>query len=122
VVATLKFVDLVRDIIAKASVFEEEDFQPLHYGFQLASDISEVKAMSLLKESEESMQKLVRSTKNNIESQEHKEALSVCSRLKFHRHFFFALSFLAKQDINDAMRYFLRCEKFQSKFRRFHIC
>ena len=75
--------------------------------------------MSLLKESEESMQKLVRSTKNNIESQEHKEALSVCSRLKFYRHFFFALSFLAKQDINDAMRYFLRSEKFQSKFRRF---
>ena len=35
VVATLKFVDLVRDIIAKASVFEEEDFQPLHYGFQV---------------------------------------------------------------------------------------
>ena len=34
-VATLKFVDLVRDIIAKASVFEEEDFQPLHYGFQV---------------------------------------------------------------------------------------
>ena len=91
--------------------------------FQLASDISEVKAMSLLKESEESMQKLVRSTKNNIESQEHKEALSVCSRLKFYRHFFLALSFLAKQDINDAMRYFLRRVKNSNQNSVvFHIC
>ena len=42
VVATLKLVDLIKDIIAKASVFEEEDFQPLTYGFQLANDVSEV--------------------------------------------------------------------------------
>ena len=94
-----------------ASVFEEEDFQPLHYGFQLAGDVPEVKAMSMLKESEEAMHKLVRSTKNDTESQEHQEALAVCSRLKFYRHFFLALSFLAKQDINDAMRYFFADEK-----------
>ena len=41
IVATLKLVDLIKDIIAKASVFEEEDFQPLTYGFQLATDVSE---------------------------------------------------------------------------------
>jgi hypothetical protein len=33
VVATLKLVELIKDIIAKASVFEEEDFLPLTYGF-----------------------------------------------------------------------------------------
>ena len=48
---------MIKDIIAKATVFEEEDFQPLSYGFQLASDISEAKAMSCLKESEDSAQK-----------------------------------------------------------------
>ena len=88
------------------SQFHGKFFNGFSIDFQLASDISEVKAMSLLKESEESMQKLVRSTKNNIESREHQEALAVCSRLKFYRHFFLALSYLAKQDINDAMRYF----------------
>ncbi len=35
VVSTLKLVDLIKDIVAKASVFEEEDFQPLTYGFQV---------------------------------------------------------------------------------------
>ena len=65
VVATLKLVDLIKDIIAKASVFEEEDFQPLTYGFQLATDISESKAMSALKEVEDLAQKIVRSTKAN---------------------------------------------------------
>ena len=69
----------------------------------------------MLKESEEAMHKLVRSTKNDTESQEHQEALAVCSRLKFYRHFFLALSFLAKQDINDAMRYFFADEKNSNK-------
>ena len=36
----------------RASVFEEEDFQPLVYGFRLASEVSEQKAISSIKESE----------------------------------------------------------------------
>ena len=104
VVATLKLVDLIKDIIAKASVFEEEDFQPLTYGFLLANDVSEAKAMAGLKEAEDIAQKQVRSTKSDIDSQEHQEALGVSSRLKFFRHFFLALSFLSKQEIADALR------------------
>ena len=105
IIATLKLVDLIKDIIAKASVFEEEDFQPLTYGFQLASDISEAKAMATLKEAEDNTQKLVRSTKANVDSQEHQEALAVCSRLKFYRHFYMSLSFLSKQEMADALRH-----------------
>lgn len=36
-------------------MFEEEDFQPLVYGFRLAPEITEVKALALVKESEEEM-------------------------------------------------------------------
>ena len=107
VVATLKLVDLIKDIIAKASVFEEEDFQPLTYGFQLATDVSETKAMASLKEAEDLTQKLVRSTKSDVNSQDHQEAIAVSSRLKFYRHFFMALSFLSKQEISDALRWVL---------------
>ncbi len=34
-VLILKLVDLIRDLVSKGSVFEEEDFQPLVYGFKL---------------------------------------------------------------------------------------
>ena len=37
--ATLKVVDIVKDFIAKGNVFEEEDFQPLTYGFKLGSEV-----------------------------------------------------------------------------------
>lgn len=36
-------------------MFEEEDFQPLAYGFRLGSDISEQKALTAIKESEEDL-------------------------------------------------------------------
>lgn len=41
----------------RASVFEEEDFQPLVYGFRLASEVPELKALALIKESEEDLTK-----------------------------------------------------------------
>jgi hypothetical protein len=103
-VATLKLVDLVKDLIARASVFEEEDFQPLTYGFHLANDITESKAMSALKESEDSMQKIVRATKTESDGKEHKEAVAIFARIKFYRHFYLALAFLAKQDVIDSLR------------------
>ena len=112
VVATLKLVDLIKDIIAKATVFEEEDFQPLSYGFLLASDVSEAKAMSSLKEAEDATQKLVRASKSNTESQEYLEAIAMYSRLKFYRHFFQALLFLTKQDLPNGLRH-ISCAKEQ---------
>ena len=112
VVATLKLVDLIKDIIAKATVFEEEDFQPLSYGFLLASDVSEAKAMSALKEAEDATQKLVRASKSNTESQEYQEAIAMYSRLKFYRHFFQALLFLTKQDLPNGLRH-ISCAKEQ---------
>ncbi len=34
-VLILKLIDLIRDLVSKGSVFEEEDFQPFVYGFKL---------------------------------------------------------------------------------------
>lgn len=76
-----------------------------NFFLQLATDISESKAMSSLKEAEDLAQKVVRSTKSDQKSQEHQEALALSSRLKFYRHFFQTLSLLNKQEITDAMRH-----------------
>ena len=51
-IAILKLVDLIKDIVAKGSVYEEEDFQPLVYGFKLATEISEMRASGMLREVE----------------------------------------------------------------------
>ena len=51
-IAILKIVDLVKDIVAKGSVYEEEDFQPLLYGFKLAPEVSEARAGGMLREIE----------------------------------------------------------------------
>ncbi len=104
-VATLKLIDLVRDLIAKASVFEEEDFQPLIYGFQLASDVPGLKAMSGLKETEDSMQKRMRAVKQDPDCDEYREAMAVCCRAKFSRHFYLALTFLIKADVGEAVKH-----------------
>jgi hypothetical protein len=34
-VMVVKLVDLIKDLVSRGSVFEEEDFQPLVYGFGL---------------------------------------------------------------------------------------
>ena len=46
--------------IFRASVFEEEDFQPLFYGFGLASDVPEQKALASIKESEDDIMKEIK--------------------------------------------------------------
>lgn len=49
----LKIVDLIRDRINKANVFEEEDFQSVSYGFKMANDVPSSKVISSLREVED---------------------------------------------------------------------
>lgn len=46
----------------RASVYEEEDFQPVVYGFRLASEVLEQKALASLKESEDDLLKELKSS------------------------------------------------------------
>ncbi|XP_057379154.1 N-alpha-acetyltransferase 35, NatC auxiliary subunit-like [Daphnia carinata] len=87
----LKVVDLIKDYINQASVFEEEDFQPLVYGFRLASEIPELKALALIKESEEDLMKEIKNSVSSASaegSHELKEISAVHTRLRFFRHFY----------------------------------
>jgi hypothetical protein len=42
-------------------VFEEEDFQPMVYGYRLVPDVSEPRTMGMLKEVEEELHRRTRS-------------------------------------------------------------
>jgi hypothetical protein len=54
-------------------VFEEEDFQPLVYGFRLATEVAEQKAISAIKESEEELVKEMKIRSTNESSEEVQE-------------------------------------------------
>jgi hypothetical protein len=45
----------------RALVFEEEDFQPMVYGYRLVPDVSEPRTMGMLKEVEEELHRRIRS-------------------------------------------------------------
>ncbi|XP_065348980.1 N-alpha-acetyltransferase 35, NatC auxiliary subunit [Cloeon dipterum] len=106
-IAVLKIVDLIRDFITKALVFEEEDFQLITYGFRLVPDITETRALGMLREVEDELSKKMKASKSKIMEQsprdeqliaQHEDTLALYSRIKFTRTFYLALSALGKRD------------------------
>lgn len=57
----------------RASVFEEEDFQPLVYGFRFATEIPESKALASIKESEDDLMKEIKTLTPSDSSEETRE-------------------------------------------------
>ena len=62
----LRLVEVIKDLVGKAGVYEEEDFQPLTYGFRLCSEVGEQKCIGQCKEAEEILAKEVRRTRNTF--------------------------------------------------------
>ncbi|XP_014674442.1 PREDICTED: N-alpha-acetyltransferase 35, NatC auxiliary subunit-like [Priapulus caudatus] len=122
-IAMLKIVDILREIVSRASVFEEEDFQPLTYGFKMAADISEVRTIGMVKEIEDDIQKIVKSTRSkqgeNRDAQttaQHSEASALYTRLKFTRLLFVTLAGLNKREditstVGDVKKYLNQCKE-----------
>ncbi|XP_064292563.1 N-alpha-acetyltransferase 35, NatC auxiliary subunit isoform X2 [Plodia interpunctella] len=105
-IAIYKLLDCIRECINKAQVFEEEDFQPMGYGYRLGSnpmsgntydaslEVSEQKCIALLREQEEELNKRARSTDdeaNNIWT-------ALAARIRFTRMFYQALLLITKKD------------------------
>jgi len=59
-ISVYKIVDVFKDIIGKAVVFEEEDFQTMSYGYKLKPEVSEAKSVALLKDVEDELYKKIR--------------------------------------------------------------
>ncbi|KAH1010452.1 hypothetical protein HUJ05_004747 [Dendroctonus ponderosae] len=99
-----KLLDVIKDLLHKAMVFEEEDFQPMQYGFHLNPDISEQRMIGMLREVEEELHR-----KSRNKQCEQPEIQAIFVRIKFVRIFLQALNTLRKEDqpsnsLNDCQR------------------
>ncbi|XP_026319501.1 N-alpha-acetyltransferase 35, NatC auxiliary subunit isoform X2 [Hyposmocoma kahamanoa] len=106
-IAVYKLLDCIRDCINKAQVFEEEDFQPMGYGYRLGSnpqagnaydasqDVTEQKCIAMLREQEEELNKKVRSATDDYAS-----TLwgALAARIRFTRMLYQALLLITKRD------------------------
>ncbi len=59
-IVILKLIDLSRNKILSAAVYEEEDFQPLHYNFRMAGEITDQNCICALKATEDEAAKSYR--------------------------------------------------------------
>lgn len=50
-------------------VFEEEDFQPVMYGYRLVPDVTDTRALGMLREVEDELGKKMKTLKSTILSQ-----------------------------------------------------
>eukprot|EP00794_Sanderia_malayensis_P004678 gene4678-5288_t len=101
-VATLRMVEVVRNIVSRAKVYEEEDFQTLLYSFKLGLDISEMRVSGMLREAEEEVSRQIKMVEHEEMSKQDVEALSaIKTRLKFWRAFYCALITFEKPDVSD---------------------
>ncbi|KAL3268406.1 hypothetical protein HHI36_007521 [Cryptolaemus montrouzieri] len=87
-----KLVEILKDYIHKAMVYEEEDFQPMQYGYHLVPDISEQRMTGMLREVEEELARKLRSSPNvDLIQAEY-------ARIKFVKVFYQALIALRKEN------------------------
>jgi len=67
-------------------VFEEEDFQPVMYGYRLVPDVTETRALGMLREVEDELGKKMKASKAIILSQEQKDQNLVSQVIKKKKH------------------------------------
>lgn len=75
-----KLIDTIRDFVNRGVVYEEEDFQPMMYGYRLYPDVCPQRTVALLRELEDSLNKMSTNTKSEVDQI---KALNL--RLKFSR-------------------------------------
>ncbi|XP_056645128.1 N-alpha-acetyltransferase 35, NatC auxiliary subunit [Diorhabda carinulata] len=78
--AMYKLLEVIKDLVHNGMVYEEEDFQPMQYGYHLNPDISEQRMIGMLREVEEDLHRKTRSQPNH-------EIHAVFGRIKFLRIF-----------------------------------
>ncbi|XP_052824393.1 N-alpha-acetyltransferase 35, NatC auxiliary subunit [Octopus bimaculoides] len=103
-ICILKTVDIIRDRVNRAGAFEEEDFQLVTYGFKMAAETSDVRAIGMMKEVEEEVNRIIKNTRSKPGTQrdsdtqtEHCLSVAVYNRLKFYRMFLTVLISFSKE-------------------------
>ncbi|XP_046490624.1 N-alpha-acetyltransferase 35, NatC auxiliary subunit [Neodiprion pinetum] len=113
--AIYKIIEIIKDCINKAMVFEEEDFQSVTYGYRLQQDITEQKTIAMLKEVEEELHRKSRIKPVDDESnREYNDALALYARIRFTKMFYQTLSLMGRkeqlhQNLADCQRLLSNC-------------
>ena len=100
-IVILRVCEVIRNIINKASVYEEEDFQPMTYGFKLSPQVTDMRISGMLKEAEDEINRKLKAVKSQKEtlSKEVKELEALWLRLKLWKSFYTAVIHLEKADV-----------------------
>ncbi|XP_012277568.1 N-alpha-acetyltransferase 35, NatC auxiliary subunit [Orussus abietinus] len=97
--AVYKIIEIIKDCINKASVFEEEDFQSVTYGYRLQQDITEQKTVSMLREVEEELHRKSRIKPVDDETErEYNDGLALYARIRFTKMFYQTLSLMGRKE------------------------
>ncbi|KAK0090668.1 hypothetical protein PV325_009411 [Microctonus aethiopoides] len=113
--AVYQIIEVIKNSINRAMVFEEEDFQSVTYGYRLQQDITESKTISMLKEVEEELHRKSRIKPINEEMErEYNDGLALYARIRFTKMFFLSLSLMGKKDnvmqnLGDIQRLLTNC-------------
>nr|XP_040228403.2 N-alpha-acetyltransferase 35, NatC auxiliary subunit [Anopheles coluzzii] len=81
-IAIQKIINLIRNFIIRANVYEEEDFQHSSFDYNLSEEVTETKAMNMLKAAEE---ELIKKTKDTEDEREREELQALLARVRFTR-------------------------------------
>ncbi|XP_076465149.1 N-alpha-acetyltransferase 35, NatC auxiliary subunit-like [Babylonia areolata] len=108
-IVMLKIVELIRERVNRAGCFEEEDFQPMSYGFKMAGDVTEARASGMLKEVEDDLARTLRSLRQRHGGpQDNKEAdnqyqltVALHTRVRFYRHLYALLLVFSRDRIES---------------------
>lgn len=82
-IAMLKLVNIIRKFVTGARVYEEEDFQPNIYNYNLCMELVDQKAVSMLKDCENDWTKKLKDAEGSSDLFEETQAVLI--RLKFMR-------------------------------------
>uniref|UniRef100_A0A182N844 Protein MAK10 homolog n=1 Tax=Anopheles dirus TaxID=7168 RepID=A0A182N844_9DIPT len=77
-----KIINLIRNVTLRANVYEEEDFQHSSFEYNLCAEVTEAKAMNMLKAAEE---ELIKKTKDSEDEREKEELQALLARVRFTR-------------------------------------
>ncbi|KAG1655274.1 N-alpha-acetyltransferase 35, NatC auxiliary subunit [Nymphon striatum] len=130
----LKMINIICDFVEKAGVFEEEDFQPMLFGYKLTNEVTKVQAVAMIKEMEDDIQRKVKNTRqkqgeerdeiteamvyipllfiNVLIPRIHEEVTALFSRLRFCRLFYQSLLSFSKKE----------CTGTEEAQKHLHIC
>lgn len=105
-ISVLKLVDVVRNIVGRAKVYEEEDFQTLSYSFKIGMEVTDLRISGMLREAEEEISRQIKAKIGTPQETGHSiDALKgVKQRLKIWRAFYCALITFEKPDVSEVSK------------------